>query len=103
MKSSVPLPRRSFHRSTRSLTSSLRWMLRCLRQTPLCEKDDAFIGPTQQSATAEARFFTHIRAMNGDDLVGPAVLKTFPKFLFDLFVCPCVMGAALALLQGSGA
>jgi hypothetical protein len=32
--------------------------------------------------------------MDGDDLVGPAVLK---------FVCPCVMGAALALLQGSGA
>ena len=41
--------------------------------------------------------------MNGDDLVAPAVLKPFPRFLFALFVCPCVMGAALALLQGTGA
>src|SRR5580700_7726733 len=48
-------------------------------------------------------FFTDIGAMNGDDLVGHAVLKPFPRFLFALFVCPCVMGAALALLQGSGA
>ena len=35
--------------------------------------------------------------------MGPAVLKPFPRFLFALFVCPCVMGVALALLQGSGA
>ena len=35
--------------------------------------------------------------MKGDDL------KPSPRFLFALFVCPCVMGAALALLQGSGA
>ena len=41
--------------------------------------------------------------MNGDDLVSPAVLKPFPRFLFALFVCPCVMGAAFALLLGSGA
>jgi alpha-galactosidase len=41
--------------------------------------------------------------MNGDDLVGPAVLKTFPRFPFAPFVYPCVMGAAFALLQGSGA
>ena len=33
----------------------------------------------------------------------PAVLKTFPRFLFTSFVCPWVMGATLALLQGSGA
>jgi alpha-galactosidase len=41
--------------------------------------------------------------MNGDDLVDPAVLKPFPRFLLALFVSPYVMGAALALLQGSGA
>lgn len=35
--------------------------------------------------------------------MGPAALKTFPGFLFALFVCPCVMGVALALLPGSGA
>jgi DeoR/GlpR family transcriptional regulator of sugar metabolism len=49
----VPLPRRSFHGSTRSLTSLLRLMLRCLRRTPLCKKDYGSIGPTQQSATAQ--------------------------------------------------
>src|ERR1700678_2905349 len=63
-KSSVPLPRRSFHRSTRSLTSLLRLMLRCLRQTPLCKKDYASIGPTQQSATAEARTQRFERTLN---------------------------------------
>src|SRR5271155_1666275 len=47
--------------------------------------------------------FTDIGAMNGDDLVDLAVLKPFPRLLFALFVCPCVIGAALALLQGSGA
>jgi alpha-galactosidase len=41
--------------------------------------------------------------MNGDDLVTPVILKTFQRFLFALFVCPCVMGVALALLEGSGA
>src|ERR1700679_2323381 len=48
-------------------------------------------------------FFTDIGAMNGDDLVGAAVLKPLPRFLLGLFVSPCVMGAAFALLQGSGA
>jgi len=41
--------------------------------------------------------------MNGDDLVSPVALKTFPRFLFAMFLCPCVMGVALASLQGSGA
>jgi alpha-galactosidase len=40
--------------------------------------------------------------MNGDDLMSTVILKTFQRFLFALFVCPCVMGAALASLQGSG-
>src|ERR1700722_4957667 len=48
-------------------------------------------------------FFTDIGAMNADDLVGAAVLKPLPRFLLGLFVSPCVMGAAFALLQGSGA
>src|SRR5580698_10602380 len=47
-------------------------------------------------------FFTDIGAMNGDDLVSPVVLKPFPRFLFAMFLCPCVMSVALASLQGSG-
>ena len=35
--------------------------------------------------------------------MSPIVLKTFPRFLFALFFCACVMSAALTLLQGSGA
>ena len=47
--------------------------------------------------------FTDIEAMNGDDIMSPVPLKTFPIILFALFVCPCVMGFALASLLGSGA
>jgi alpha-galactosidase len=39
--------------------------------------------------------------MNGDDIMSPVTLKTFPRFSFALLVRPWVMGAALALLQGS--
>ena len=35
--------------------------------------------------------------------MSPVILKAFPRFLFALFVCPSVMGVALALLEGSGA
>jgi alpha-galactosidase len=48
-------------------------------------------------------FLTDIEAMSGDDLVNSIVLKTLPRFLFAIFLCPWVMGVALALLQGSGA
>ncbi len=30
----------------------------------------------------------------------PAVLRTLQRLIFALFVCPCVMGVALASLQG---
>jgi DeoR/GlpR family transcriptional regulator of sugar metabolism len=36
----------------------------CLRQTPLCKKDYASIGPTQQSVTAEARTQRWERTLN---------------------------------------
>jgi alpha-galactosidase len=41
--------------------------------------------------------------MNGDDLMSAVILRTFQRFLLALFVCPCVMGVALASLQGWGA
>jgi alpha-galactosidase len=38
--------------------------------------------------------------MNGDDLMSAVILRTFQRSLFALFVCPCVIGVALASLLG---
>src|SRR6202050_2729807 len=41
--------------------------------------------------------------MHRGDLVNPIVWKTFPRFLFAMFLHPCVVGVALASLLCSGA
>src|ERR1700683_3518074 len=41
--------------------------------------------------------------MHRGDLVNPIVWKTFPRYLFAMFLHPCVVGVALASLLCSGA
>ena len=47
--------------------------------------------------------YPDIEVMNGDDLMSPVTLKTFPRYSFALLVRPCVMSVALVSLLGWGA